>query len=178
MATNQHSAAEAPRLEARFERADDGRTLRVDYAVANPSDQTMLVFDRGDTHAVVTGRQQAGAIVLPLVSESGGDVTLLHQGVPQSQAGVTLPAIPLVLQVEAGKGYEGSFVLPLPRLAAGAGRYERVRYCLGLALLDEPLPDYAHFEGGVWQVRPDLLDAQQVTCTPWTSLPPARPATP
>lgn len=150
-------------LEATVEWVPESSALRVRYRVAGEvPGQRLVVFDRGDTHAVLVKRQRGGDIAQPQVREDGRDMTLTHQGRPLPEPAPTVPPIPLVTQLVPGAVHEGGFELRM----SPAARPGRVRYCVGVAAIDAPLPDHAAFDG-VWQSTPDLVARQQLLCTPW-----------
>lgn len=147
-------------------------TVRVRYRLHNTGKAPLAVFDRGDRHAVLTGRQQAGAIGAPLVLQvAEGDVELRHVARRERAGftGPTVPATPLALQLAPGAAVEGGFSAALPSTTAPL---RRVRWCLGVA----PFEDAAFFaaenveSGRIWQAGDGAVAAQQSLCTPWFDL--------
>ena len=147
-------------------------TVQVRYRLRNAGAAPLAVFDRGDRHAVLTGRQPAGAVGVPTFEDvGGGDVVLRHVASPSQRGGFTgptLPATPLALKLAPGDTLAGEFLFSIP--ASMPPR--RVRWCLGVAAFDG-----AHFfspettaDGEVWQANDSALRAQRTLCTPWFDL--------
>lgn len=153
------------RVDVHFDTAP-GAPLQVRYTVHNTGHQDLAVFDRGNQHAVLTGRQARGDVGAPGFRDEGqGDGTLSHVALPLAQPSPTLPPVPLAARVPAGQSLQGAFAFsPLLDQAP-----VRLRWCLGVADFDP-----AHFSSPtqagaveVWQGAFTLADAQQVLCTPW-----------
>lgn len=162
------STHHAVRMQADFVELAGRQRLQVRYRVENAGPHAVLLFDHGDVHAVMTGRLQAGAIAAPAQQEQGGDLTLVHRGLPIPPTEPTLPPVPLTAKVEVGASYEGAFTVLLPQpTPAYPVRASRVRYCLGVAAMPTPLPAASEFEPGVWQAWPEHVAAQQMLCSPW-----------
>lgn len=156
------------RMQADFVELAGHERLQVRYRVENTGPHAVLLFDHGDVHAVMTGRLQAGAIAPPGQQEQGRDLTLVHRGLPIPPTEPTLPPVPLGVKLEPGASYDGEFTVLLPQpTPAYPERAKRVRYCLGYATLQTPLPEAGEFEPGVWQAWPEHVEAQQSLCTPW-----------
>src|SRR5690554_2349989 len=153
------------RIEAAFE-IDDGGPLRVRYRVQNTGGADLAVFDRGDRHAVLTKRQQAGEVGRPGFHEDGaGGLVLSHVARPLPQPGPTLPPTPLAARLAPGQALEGSFGFsPLV-----GDQPRRLRWCLGVAAFDEAQFRSPEQAGGVevWQASFALAESQQRLCTPW-----------
>ncbi|HIY71559.1 MAG TPA: hypothetical protein H9827_08830 [Candidatus Luteimonas excrementigallinarum] len=152
------------RVEASFE-APAGGPLTVRYQVHNSGDADLAVFDRGNRHAVMTKRLQAGDVGEPVFHEADGGLTLSHRALPLPEPSPTLPPVPLAARLAPGASLEGTFnFAPLV-----GGQPDRVRWCLGVAPFDDELfrsPE----QGGaveVWQAAFSLADSQQLVCTPW-----------
>ena len=151
-------------VETSFE-APAGGPLTVRYRVHNSGDVDLAVFDRGNRHAVLTKRMQAGDVGEPVFQEADGGLTLSHKVLPLPEPSPTLPPVPLAARLAPGASLEGTFnFAPLV-----GGQPDRVRWCLGVAPFEEELfrsPD----QGGaveVWQAACSLADSQQLGCTPW-----------
>ncbi|MDH5834560.1 hypothetical protein [Luteimonas kalidii] len=148
-------------------------TVEIRYRLHNDGAVPLLVFDRGDRRAVLTGRQAAGAIGTPTFEHAGdGDVTLRHaaRSLPDSPTGPTLPATPLARRLDAGDALEGTFRFQIP----GASP-RRLRWCLGVApLADEDglLPDGE--SAGLWRAGAAAVARQRLLCTPWFEVSTAR----
>lgn len=156
------------RLEVAFEPAASG-PLRVRYRVHNTTGADIAVFDRGNRHAVLTGRQQGGAVGDPTFrEEDDGDVTLRHVALPLAQPTPTVPPVPLAARLAAGDTLEGAFAFTAPTAAAP----KRMRWCLGVAPFDES--DFSVPEAidgiEIWQAAFALSERQQTLCTPWFDL--------
>ncbi len=140
-------------------------TVQLRYRLRNGGTQPLAVFDRGDRHAVLSGRQARGAMGAPLFEETGaGDVVLRHEArtAPTGPTGPTSPATPLALRLEPGAVLEDGFVSPIP-----VSPPRRLRWCLGVAGFSEegffgPEPGD---KGDVWQASDPGVQRQ--LCTPW-----------
>ncbi|MDH5830457.1 hypothetical protein QFW80_08005 [Luteimonas sp. M1R5S18] len=142
-----------------------GDTVAVRYRLHNAGDAPFAVFDRGDRHAVLTGRQVAGDIGTPTFEITGGSVTLRHvaRSPGSSPTGQTLPFTPLARRVQAGGAVEGMFRFQVP-----AAPPTRWRWCLGIASFAKgeglrPDGDVAE----LWRADAAAVARQQVLCTPW-----------
>ena len=153
------------RVEASFENATNG-PLRVRYQVHNAGSADIAVFDRGDRHAVLTGRHQAGEVGDPGFREDDeGGLELRHGARPLPQPAPTLPPTPLAARLAPGQSLEGSFSFsPLV-----GDQPRRLRWCLGVAPFNETQFRSPEQAGGVeiWQASFDLAESQQLLCTPW-----------
>lgn len=155
---------EGASLEAAFAR--EGERLGVRYRIRNTGDGPLAVFDRGDRHAVLSGRVAAGAVPSPHFSEDGaGGLTLAHVARALPHPAPTLPPVPLAARLAPGDRLEGEFGFDLS-LATGL---ERVRWCLGVAPFDEATFEASESSGpvAVWTAPFELADTQQRLCTPW-----------
>lgn len=154
-------------LEARFDYAQGG-PLYVAYTLRNEGGTPLMVFDRGNRHAVMTKKLAQGDIAAPTFSQEEGDLTLSHRALPLSKPHPIIPPTPLASRVEPGATLQGAFdfsiLTDLP--------VERVRWCLGVvpfagdfkALKPEPnLPE-------VWLGSLNDAERQQLLCTPWFDL--------
>lgn len=153
------------RMQATFEHAAGGR-LQVRYRVQNTGSGDIAVFDRGDRHAVLTGRQALGDVGNPLIrEEADGQITLSHVALPLSQPSPTVPPVPLAIRLAAGAELEGAF--SFSPLVGGPPR--RLRWCLGVVPFDAGQFTQPEEAGGVevWQGAFELADTQQQLCTPW-----------
>lgn len=164
-AANATIEGEGVRVEASLE-AGANRPVRVRYRVHNTGDADLAVFDRGNRHAVLTKRQQAGEVGQPAFREEGaGSLVLSHVAVPLPEPGPTVPPVPLAARLGPGQALEGDFSFsPLVD-----GPVERVRWCLGVAPFDRERFSGPEEAGGmeVWRAEFGLADDQQVLCTPW-----------
>jgi len=141
-------------------------TVLLRYRLRNSGPAAVAVFDRGDRHAVRSGRQQAGAVGAPTFEERGnGDVVLRHvaRPAPAGPTGPTSPPTPLALRLPPGETLEAEFRFTIPAAAPPA----RLRWCLGVALFEPErfaMPEQGD-AGEVWQA----LDpgSQRELCTPW-----------
>ena len=140
-------------------------TVQLRYRLRNGGTQPLAVFDRGDRHAVLSGRQPRGAMGAPVLEETGGgDVVLRHvaRTAPAGPTGPTSPATPLALRLAPGAVLEDGFVYPIP-----VSPPRRLRWCLGVAGFS-PGSFFGPEPGGkgeVWQVSDP--GAQRQLCTPW-----------
>lgn len=153
------------RLEAGFEYADSARALKVSYRLHNTGEVALMVFDRGNRHAVMTKKLVLGEIAPPLLAEDGGDVTLSHIAMPLPQPTPILPPTPLAVRVEPGAELQGVFEFALP--SAQAPR--RLRWCLGVTPFADDFRQYKlePRAAEVWLASFDAADRQQRLCTPW-----------
>jgi hypothetical protein len=152
-------------LEAEFAYADSKRVVTVSYRVHNLGAVPLAVFDRGDRHAVATGRQTAGAIAAPSWQIENGDVSLSHAAAPLPRPTPVLPPTPLAVRVAAGAQTAGRFEFALPGLDAP----KRLRWCLGVATFEDEDFSAPESAGGVevWRASFAVVERQQLVCTPW-----------
>ncbi|QCO66920.1 hypothetical protein E5843_02355 [Luteimonas yindakuii] len=153
-------------LAAAFDYEPRSGTVAVRYRVDNTSDVAVAVFDRGNRHAVLTGRQRSGAVGEPtFVEDAPGDVTLRHIALPLPDPAPTLPPTPLAVQLQPGASLEGEFAYAPPTQDAP----RRVRWCLGVMPFDATLFDSPEEGEGVtvWQASFDAASQQQQLCTAW-----------
>lgn len=140
-------------------------TVELRYRLRNGGAQPLAVFDRGDRHAVLSGRQARGGMGAPVFERlADGDLVLRHSAPPASAGptGPTSPPTPLALRLDPGAVLEDGFVYPIPGSAP-----RRVRWCLGVAGFSKdgffgPEPGA---KGDVWQASDP--GAQRQLCTPW-----------
>ncbi|MDH5824755.1 hypothetical protein QFW77_17435 [Luteimonas sp. RD2P54] len=153
------------RLEADFAYDPRQQALRVRYRLHNTGDAALAVFDRGNRHAVLTGRQQPGAVSDPVFREDGADVTLSHIALPLPSPSPTVPPTPLAVRLPAGAELEGEFTFAPPT----AEPARRMRWCLGVADFEESEFTAPEDVGGVevWQASFAHVERQQLLCTPW-----------
>jgi len=146
--------------------AGAGSPLRVRYRVHNTGGEDLAVFDRGNRHAVLTKRQQAGEVGEPGFHEDGdGGLVLSHVARPLPRPAPTLPPTPLAARLAPGQALEGDFSFsPLV-----GDQPRRLRWCLGVAPFNETQFRSPEQAGGVevWQASFDLAESQQTLCTPW-----------
>ncbi|WP_187471052.1 hypothetical protein [Luteimonas viscosa] len=158
----------ATRLDATFLPLS-ADTLRVRYRLRNGGEAPLAVFDRGNRHAVLTGRQASGALGAPTFEEAGGgDVVLRHVALPEARGGPTGPTVPmtpLALKLDPGAILEGEFTFAIPS-ATPPGR---LRWCLGVAPFErERFFSREQAEAGeTWQAGEEAVQAQRMLCTPW-----------
>ncbi|MBJ7575929.1 hypothetical protein [Luteimonas sp. MC1828] len=162
--------------QARLEVAFDpvGERFAVRYRVTNTGDGPLAVFDRGDRHAVLTGRLESGAIAMPRFTQEGGDLSLDHAARALPDPAPTVPPVPLAARLGKGEALDGAFEFDLS-LTVGV---ERVRWCLGVAAFndkdyraDDRSVDRSKLASGgdadAWQASFAVVDAQEMLCTPW-----------
>jgi hypothetical protein len=163
---------DSARLEVAFDPV--GEQFSVRYRVTNTADGPLAVFDRGDRHAVLTGRLASGAIAVPHFTQDGGDLTLDHAARALPDPTPTVPPVPLAARLGQGAALDGAFGFDLS-LTVGV---ERVRWCLGVAPFNDKdyRPDDRSVDrsevgsGGdadAWQASFAVVDAQEMLCTPW-----------
>ncbi|SDY16140.1 hypothetical protein SAMN05421681_11266 [Lysobacter enzymogenes] len=153
-------------LHAEFAYDPAQRRLRVDYRVRNTGDAPLAVFDRGDRHAVASGRQRAGAVGAPAWKDVGdGAIELSHLAQPLPRPAPVSPPTPLALKLAPGAQAAGSFEFALP----GELEPKRIRWCLGVAAfeLDQLDMPQRYGEVEVWRASFALAQTQQRLCTPW-----------
>ncbi len=140
-------------------------TVQLGYRLRNGGTQPLAVFDRGDRHAVLSGRQARGGMGAPLFEETGGgDMVLRHvaPAAPAGPTGPTSPATALALRLEPGGVLEDGFVYPIP-----VSPPRRLRWCLGVAGFSQEdfFGPEAGARGEVWQASD--TGGQRELCTPW-----------
>lgn len=168
-ASSTQRVTDAARLEARFQ-VLSGDRVEVRYRLHNRGNATLAVFDRGDRHAVLTGRLIAGATGAPTWEEvAGGDVVLRHMAsvAPAGPTGPTVPRTPLALALPAGQTLSGSFIASIPGTPP-----TRLRWCLGVAPFDAAgffSPEQVA-AGEIWQAQDDAIARQALLCTPWFAM--------
>ncbi|MGJ4728721.1 hypothetical protein [Luteimonas sp. SDU101] len=144
----------------------EGDVVQVRYRLRNGGPDALAVFDRGDRHAVLAGRQVPGAIGAPTVEElDDGAVVLRHvaRPLPAGPTGPTSPPTPLALRLAAGATLEGEFRFAVPASVSPA----RLRWCLGVAPFDPErfaAPEQTA-AGEVWQALD--IGGQRELCTLW-----------
>ena len=167
-ATTTRIDADGVAIEVAFD-ARPGAPVEVHYRLRNTGTAPLAVFDRGDRHAVLTGRQATGDIGAPGTREDGGgDVTLSHIARALPSPSPTLPPVPLAARVDAGAALEGHFRASPMTLDAP----KRLRWCVGVVGFDPAAfgsPERVG-EVEVWQASFDLADRQRLVCTPWFDL--------
>ncbi len=143
-----------------------GEVLHVRYRLRNTTGAPVAVFDRGDRHAVLTGRQANGAAGVPYLREDGdGRVTLAHVARSLPSPPPTVPPTPLARRLDAGAAIEGEFAFSQWLGDPPA----QVRWCLGLAPFDPArmvVPETVDGTG-IWQADFAFADEQALACTPW-----------
>ncbi|KLJ02501.1 hypothetical protein [Luteimonas sp. FCS-9] len=163
-----HVDAEGAALDAVFAATARG-TLEVRYRLRNTGNAALAVFDRGDRHAVLTGRQMQGAAGIPYLRDEGeGRVTLSHVAQSLPTPAPTVPPTPLARRVEPGGELAGEFAF-----SQWLGDTPvAVRWCLGVAPADAArlLSPEAGEDGEVWRADFAFADAQRLLCTPWFDL--------
>jgi len=159
-----HVDAEGAVLEAVFAREDEG--IRIDYRIRNTGSAPLVVFDRGDRHAVLTRRQAAGDVGVPSLQEHAGTrATLSHVARALPTPAPTLPPTPLARRVAPGESVDATFGFSGWLGATPA----QVRWCIGIGIADDARlfsPDDSG-DVEVWQADFGYADDQQVMCTPW-----------
>ncbi|MGO1002649.1 hypothetical protein [Lysobacter sp. CA196] len=152
-------------LEAEFAYAGSKRVLTVSYRLRNLGDAPLAVFDRGDRHAVATGRQKAGAIASPTLQIENGDASLSHAAGPLPRPAPISPPTPLAVRVAAGAETAGRFEFAI----AGADAPKRLRWCLGVATFEDGDFTAPQSVGAVeiWRASFAVVERQQLVCTPW-----------
>lgn len=153
-------------LDATFAYRASARALHVRYRVRNTGETAIAIFDRGDMHAVLTGRQQAGAIPAPVFEEqAGGDVTLSHIALALAKPSPYSPPVPLAIKLAAGAESSGEFEFGVPTQDAP----KRLRWCLGIAPFAAAQFTSPERVNGVeiWRASFAVVDSQEILCTPW-----------
>lgn len=162
--TRTHVDAEGVALEVVFARGGEG--VRVNYRIRNTGTVPLVVFDRGDRHAVLTRRQASGAVGVPSLREYAGTrATLSHVARPLPKPAPTVPPTPLVRRVEPGGSVDATFGFSNWLAATPA----QVQWCVGIGIADDARLFSPDDSGGVhvWQADFGYADDQQVLCTPW-----------
>lgn len=165
-------AGEGVRLHAGFVFDPVRRTLRVDYRLRNTGPAPLAVFDRGDRHAVASGRLPLGAIAEPTVQTLGDDLVLSHVALPLPHPAPVSPPTPLARRLAPGAESAAQFEFALPGLQTP----RRLRWCLGVAGFDEQRFSAPQRVGEIelWRASFALAQSQQRLCTPWFDLATAR----
>lgn len=154
-------------LEVRFDYASATDTLAVTYRLRNTGDVALMVFDRGNRHAVMAGRLAQGEVPAPLFSVHDGDVALSHRALPLPTPAPTVPPLPLAARVAPGEALQGGFEYASLTAQAPA----RLRWCLGVVPFAED--DFRELEArpsqarAVWQASFAVVERQRLLCTPW-----------
>lgn len=159
-----HVDAEGVVLEAVFAREGEG--VRVDYRIRNTGAVPLVVFDRGDRHAVLTRRQMPGAVGVPSLREYAGTrATLSHVARALPTPAPTVPPTPLARRVAPGASVDATFSFS----SWLASTPVQVQWCIGIGSADDARL-FASDDSGdvqVWQADFGYADDQQVLCTPW-----------
>lgn len=151
-------------LEAVFAREGEG--VRVDYRIRNTGTVPLVIFDRGDRHAVLTRRQPSGAVGVPALREHAGTrATLSHVARALPTPAPTVPPTPLARRVEAGASVDSTFRFSNWLASTPA----QVKWCVGVGIADDTRLFSSDDSGDVqvWQADFGYADDQQVLCTPW-----------
>ena len=152
------------KLEVAFDPV--GLLLHVRYRVSNTGAAPLAVFDRGDQHAVLTGRLEAGGVPSPSWSaHEGGGTVLKHAARPMPRPERTLPPVPLAAKLEPGASLEGAFEFDMS-LVEGP---RRLRWCLGVMDFDEDafVASDRGVDVAVWSAPTIAAELQRLVCTPW-----------
>lgn len=154
---------EGARLEVAFD--PDGDRLAVRYRISNTGDQPLAVFDRGDRHAVLTGKLDSGKVPAPRFEQGTGGLTLSHAARALPSPAPTVPPVPLATKLAPGASLDDAFEFDLSLAEAGS----RVRWCLGVAPFDEAAFEVSESAGevAVWTASFEVVDRQQLLCTGW-----------
>jgi hypothetical protein len=152
-------------LEAEFDYAPNSRIIEVRYTLRNGGDAPLAVFDRGDQHAIGTGRQAFGAVGIPRMEVDGEDVSLVHAAAPLPDPAPTSPPTPVAIELAPGATLEGEFKFALKGLIVP----KRLRWCVGVmrlgdAYMDSPQDTKA---GKLWRASFGVVEKQTMICTPW-----------
>ncbi len=153
------------RLEAEFDYAPNSRIIEVRYTLRNDGDAPLAVFDRGDQHAIGTGRQRFGDVGIPRMEIDGEDVSLVHAAMALPEPAPTSPPTPVAIELAPGASLDGEFKFALKGLIVP----KRLRWCVGVmrvgdAYMDTPQDTKA---GKLWRASFGVVDKQQRVCTPW-----------
>ncbi|MGY0652141.1 hypothetical protein ACW7GZ_09785 [Luteimonas sp. A537] len=156
-------SGEGAMLEAAFD--PDGQRLAVRYRISNTGDAPLAVFDRGDSHSVLTKRLVAGDVPAPRVEDGEDGLTLSHAAQPLPHPAPTSPPTPLATKLGPGESLDAGFDIDLSLVATAA----RVRWCLGVLPFDEAGFRSATSAGdvAVWSAPFSVVEHQQLLCTPW-----------
>lgn len=162
---NTHVHGQGAALDVRFAYDPDQQALRVDYQLRNVGTAALAVFDRGDRHAVASGRQKVGAVASPAWRDQAGDVTLSHLALPLADPAPTAPVRSLALKLAPGAESGGRFAFAVPGLQAP----KRLRWCLGVAAFADTDFDTPERVGAleIWRASFSVSERQQMLCTPW-----------
>ena len=154
-------------VDVRFELTGKEQ-LQVHYSVDNQGAMPMMVFDRGNVHAILTKQQSVGAVGQPLFRMQGRDLTLLHLARALPDPTPISPPTPVAARVPQGERLQGRFTFDLTLADAP----QRVRWCLGVAAFNDNDFQQARDGNGVdlWTASFALADTQQQLCTPWFDL--------
>ncbi|WP_058833719.1 hypothetical protein [Luteimonas abyssi] len=159
-------ASDTLRLTATFAFAEQTGAVSVRYRLENGGADPVAVFDRGDRHAVLTGRQTEGVVGEPIfVEDAPGEVSLYHAARALSQPTPTVPPTPLAAKLAGGDALEGTFVLAPPTEQP----LRRVRWCLGVAPFDPAAFSAPETRDGVevWRAGFEQAEQQTLLCTDW-----------
>ena len=154
-------------LEARFDYVE-GAPLKVAYRLRNGGKAPLMVFDRGNRHAVLTQKLVQGDVAAPTFSQQDGDLTLSHRALPPAKPHPLIPPTPLASRVEPDAGLEGEFEFAMDTDVP----VDRVRWCLGVVPFADdfkalkPEPEKPE----VWLGSLSHADSQRTLCTPWFDL--------
>jgi hypothetical protein len=155
----------ATELETEFDYAPNSRIIEVRYTLHNRGDAPLAVFDRGDQHAIGSGRQAFGAVGIPRMDIDNEDISLVHAAVPLPDPAPTSPPTPVAIEVAPGASLEGEFKFALKGLVMP----KRLRWCVGVmrvgdAYMDSPQNTEA---GRLWRASFGVVEKQAMLCTPW-----------
>ncbi len=162
-----HVEGEGARLSVTIA-ATAADALQLRYRLRNTGAGALAVFDRGNRHAVLGGRQAAGAAGAPTFEETADGTVIRHAALPApaTPTGPTLPATPLARRLGSGDLLEEDISLRIP-----GSTPQRVRWCLGIAPFADDgsfRPDASHQD--LWQADDAAVARQRLLCTPWFEL--------
>lgn len=142
--------------------------LQVQYSMHNQGATPMMVFDRGNVHAILAKQQSVGAVGQPSFRMDGRDLTLSHLAQPLPDPAPTSPPTPVAARLLQGERVQGQFLFDLTLVDDP----RRVRWCLGVAAFNEDDFMQARDGNGVdlWTASFAMAERQQRLCTPWFDL--------
>lgn len=152
-------------LHATFDYAPDSRIIEVHYRLHNAGTAALAVFDRGDQHAIGTGRQKVGDVGIPRQIVNGEDIELIHAAMPLPEPEPTSPPTPVAIELAPGAELSGHFRFALK----GVISPKRLRWCVGAMHVGDAYMDSPQDmkDGRLWRASFAVVEKQKMLCTPW-----------
>lgn len=153
-------------LHAEFFYSSEARTVYVRYRIHNTSaDRALAIFDRGVYGDWAGARYAPGPVGRAVFQRDGDGLTVAHMATALLSDDPLQRSMPLALALPAGGTIAAESASQLPAEDVPA----RLRWCIAVMPFDQQ-----HFRSPhqtdtstIWIATPDVVDLQQMLCTPW-----------